>query len=100
MTKEETLVTLLCATQVLHETLDELQGTSFYKHKLKQVAVRFEKELTKHCDPVINVSFPEDPEAFNAIMDGISQVSKELAKLSPDRIAYLLQIIKESKDAN
>ena len=95
MTDTEKLVTLLCSAQVLHETLDELQGTSFYKRSLKNAAVRFEKELTKHCDPAINQAFPNDPEAFNAIMDGITAVSKELAKLEPDRIAYLLQLIQK-----
>ena len=101
MTDTEILVTLLCSSQVLHETLDELQDTSFYRHSLKQSAVRFEKELTKHCDPAINKSFPQDPEVFNAVMDGIKKVSKQLATLSPDRIAYLVQVIdKELNNQN
>lgn len=95
MDKTQTLITLLCSSQVLHESLDELQDTPFYRQSLKSAAKRLERELTKHCDPVINKAFPTDPEAFNAIMDGITEVSKILATMSPDKIAYLIQVLKE-----
>ncbi len=91
--KSEILVTLLCASQVLHETLDELEDTPFYQKSFKQAARKFKKELTKVCDPVINQAFPEDPEVFNAVMEGITDVSKILAKMDPDKIAFLTQLI-------
>lgn len=92
--KTEILVTLLCASQVLHETMDDLKDTSVYRYSLKRTADRMEKELTKHIDPIIGKAFPEDPDAFNAIMEGITQVSKILAKMEPDKIAYLTQFLK------
>jgi hypothetical protein len=98
MKEAETLVTLLCASQVLHEALDELQGTAFYKHSFKQAVTRFEKELTKVCDPQINTAFPEEPEVFNAVMDGISEVSKKMALMRPDKIAYIVQLLNQLED--
>ena len=98
MNKAETLVTLLCASQVLHETLDELQDTVFYRHSFKQAVIRFEKELTKVCNPQIDIAFPADPEVFNQVMEGISEVSKKMASMSPDKIAYIVQLLNQLED--
>ncbi|TXI90018.1 MAG: hypothetical protein E6Q36_02270 [Chryseobacterium sp.] len=97
MSKEQTeiILTLLCASQVLHEALDELQGTKFYRHSLKHAAKRLEEELTKVCDPIIKSVHPQDEEIFNLIMEGINQVGKQLATLDPAVIARVALIIHE-----
>ncbi len=94
----EIVLTLLCATQVLHETLDDLQGTSLYRQSLKQAAKRFEEELTKVCDPVIKNVLPQDEAIFNLIMEGISSISKELATLDPAVIAKVALLIEQTKN--
>lgn len=96
--KTLTLVTLLCATQVLHESLDDLKETKFYKQSLKLTANRFEEELTKVCDPHIKKIFSTDEQTSNDVMDGIIEVAKELASLTPDSIAHIGMLIKAEKE--
>lgn len=93
--ESEIILTLLCASQVLHESLDELQHTKFYRHSLKHAAKRLEEELTKVCDPIIKGVHPQDEEIFNLIMEGIEQVGKQLATLDPAVIARVALIINE-----
>ena len=95
--QSELILTLLCASQVLHECLDELQDSSFYKHRLKQLAKQFEIELTKTCDPVIKDVLPQDEDVFNLIMDGIEKVSKQLATLDPAAIAKVSMLLTNTK---
>lgn len=98
----EIVLTLLCAVQVLHETLDDLQHTKIYKHSVKQIAKRFEEELTKAYDPLIKQVLPDDEDVFNLIMQGISSVGKKFASLDPAVIGKLAitieQEIKNHKD--
>ncbi len=102
MPKKETeiILTLLCASQVLHECLDELQDTKLYKHSLKFAAKKLEDELTKVCDPIIKGVHPDDEEMFNWIMNGIEGVSKQMATMDPAAIAkvgFLLQRYQEKQ---
>lgn len=97
----ETVLTLLCAVQVLHETLDDLQHTKIYKHSVKQAAKRLEQELTKAYDPLIKQVLPDDEDVFNLIMQGISSVGKKLASLDPAIIGKLaITIEQEIKNHN
>lgn len=96
-TNSELILTLLCASQILHEALDELQETPFYKHSLKQAAKRLEIELTKTCDPVIRDVLPQDEDVFNLIMDGITQISKKLSTLDPVAIAKIAMLLDENE---
>lgn len=102
MSKNETeiILTLLCASQVLHECLDELQHLKFYRHSLKQAAKRLEEELTKVCDPIIKDVHPDDEEMFNWIMNGIQAVGKQMATMDPAVIAktgFILQRYQEKQ---
>lgn len=96
----EIIMTLLCASQVLHEAMDELQHLKFYRHSLKQAAKRLEDELTKVCDPIIKGVHPDDEEMFNWIMNGIETVSKQMATMDPAAIAktgFILQRYQEKQ---
>jgi len=93
--ESEIVLTLLCASQVLHEAMDDLQHTKFYKQSLKQAAKRLEEELTKVCDPIIKKVHHEDEEIFNLIMEGIEKVSKKLATMDPATIAKVALILEE-----
>lgn len=96
--EHETILLLICAIQVLHETLDELEGTSFYKQSFKQAVKRFESELTRVGDPMIKKVLQQDEDVFNLIMEGISSVSKELATLDPAVIAKVALLIEQTKN--
>lgn len=85
--KSERLLVALCAVQVLHETMDDLRETEFYKQSFKQALNHFEKELTRIWDPHIAKIFNQDEEIFNAIMEGIVEINKQVALLSPAVIA-------------
>lgn len=91
----EIILTLLCAAQVVHEKMDDLQHLKFYKHSLKQAAKRFEEELTKTCDPIIAEIFHNDEEMFNTIMRGIELVGRQLATLDPVVIGRVALLIDE-----
>lgn len=98
MTKSdtETVMIVLCASQVLHEALDDLQHLKFYRHSLKQTAKRMEEEITKVCDPIIKGVHPSDEEMFNLIMSGIEQIGKKLATLDPAVIAHIGQLLEQT----
>ena len=89
-----TVVTALAAAQVLHETMDDLEYTPFYKHSLKQQTKRFEKEITKLLDNEITKMYQIDEKVMRLIQDGIEEVAKELAQMDPARIAMLGQMLK------
>lgn len=94
----EIILTVLCASQVLHEALDELQHTRFYRYSLKQAAKRLEEELTKVCDPLIKKVHPQDEDIFNLIMSGIEEVSKKLATMDPAAIAKAALVLTEQQN--
>jgi uncharacterized protein (DUF2164 family) len=95
--ESEIVLTLLCASQVLHEAMDDLQHTKFYKQSLKQAAKRLEEELTKVCDPIIKKVHHEDEDIFNLIMEGIEKVSKKLATMDPAAIAKVALLLEEDE---
>jgi hypothetical protein len=100
MTRKDSdiILTVLCASQVLHEALDDLQHTAFYRQSLKQAAKRLEEEITKVCDPIIKKVHPQDEEIFNLIMEGIEQVGKQLATMDPAAIAKVALVLTEQQN--
>jgi len=88
------VVTAMVAAQVLHETLDELQHTSYYKHKLKQVTKQFQTEITNSCDKTINAMYAADEGSMSDLQEGIHEIAKKLATLNPTLIAELRERIK------
>lgn len=90
----KTIVTALAAAQVLHETMDDLALTTFYRQSLKAATNRLETELTKLLDNQITRMYMISEETMRQIQEGITGVAGELATMDPARIAYLGELIK------
>ena len=81
-----TVVTACVAAQTLHECLDDIQETSFYKHSLKQTTKKMQEELTRTCDPQINKLWNTSEESMLAIQECIIEISKIIADADPVKI--------------
>jgi hypothetical protein len=92
-----TLVTALTAGQILHETLDELENTVFYKHSLKQAVKRRQKELTNTCDTHIDTLWERDEEIARLVQAGIEQIAKTIATMPPSKIVLLGELIENGE---
>ena len=90
------MVVSLTAAQVLHETLDELRYTSYYRHELKQACNKFERELTKTCNHHIDALY-ENEEHARAVHNGIEQIAKAIATMKPSEIALFGDLLKTRK---
>lgn len=93
-----TVITASVAAQVLHECLDDVEGTAFYKQSLKQATKRMQKELTKVCDPQINQLWVVNEKAMLAMQEGIMQISKIIAEGHPVKIAAMGDFLKNNPD--
>jgi len=89
-----TVITAMVAAQVLHETLDELRGTSFYKQKLKQVTNQFQQELSKQCDRTIQELYATDDHTMMCLQEGIHEIAQKLATIHPTKIQEVRDCIK------
>ena len=92
-----TLITLLATVQILHETLDDLKDTVFYKQSFKAATNKFETALTLTCDPLINKITGLDEKTMIGIQEGISHICKEMAHMNPARLAAIGELFKQSK---
>ena len=96
------VVTSMIAAQVLHQTLDDLEHTPYYKHKLKQVTKSFQNEITKECDSVIKRMYDADEKSVNNLQDEIYFISTSLTKVRPkDMIlirAFIENLINEKNE--
>ena len=88
------MITALCCSQVLGETLDELKDTDFYRQSLKKAVKDLEKELIRTCGQHIEVIFAMDETLVQDIMEGMMGITKEVATMQPERIAALGQLFK------
>lgn len=83
------IVTASVAVQILHECLDELEHTSFYKHSLKASSKKLQKELTKLCDPQTNHLWKVNEDSMVAIQTGILEMSKIIAQGDPAKVVAM-----------
>ena len=99
VTHEEKLmiVTASVASQVLHECLDDLEHTSFYRQTLKQASKKMQDELTKACDPQTNHLWNTSEEDMQAIQKGILEISKVIAQADPVVIVAMGNFLKKNK---
>lgn len=89
------LVVALTAGQVLHETLDELEYSSFYKHSLKQATKRMQKELTSTCDQYIDLLWKGDEDMARQIQEGVENIAKTIATMDPSKIVLLGELLEK-----
>jgi len=97
LTNELIVVTAMVAAQVLHYTLDELEDTPYYKHKLKQATKIFQKEITKECDDVITAMYQADENTMNNLEEDINIIAGALATMDPRQILQITDFIKTIK---
>ena len=89
------VVVALTASQVLHETLDELEYTDFYRHSLKQATIRFQKELTDTCDKQIGILWRGDEVNARKVQKGIEKIAGAIATMKPSELAIFGELLEE-----
>jgi len=94
-----TIITACVAAQTLHECLDDIQETSFYKHSLKHTTKKMQDELTRTCDPQINQLWNTSEESMLAIQEGILEISKIIADTDPVKIIAVGELLKRNPNA-
>lgn len=94
---ELTVITILAAAQVLHEAMDDLQETPYYRQDVKVATKRLEEKLTKVLDNNITKMWQIDEEVMRMVQDGITEVTKELSTMDPVRIASLGELLKSGQ---
>ena len=92
------VITLMVAAQVLNESLDELQGTPFYKQALKQSANRFQTILEKDCNRTIQELYATDDHTMMALQEGIYEIARKLATVHPTTIQAVRDCIAQIPD--
>lgn len=90
-------VKLVALLQASLEQMDELKGTKFYKHKVKNLMNGLEKELEKLLKQPLGVLDQEDPQLLTKIQYNVELVLgmdlEELALLRSE-----VDQLRESKD--
>lgn len=71
------------AAQLLHEALDELEHTSYYKQTLKMATKRLQTELSKACDAQTNDLWEADGRCMSDILVGIEGTIKAAVHADP-----------------
>jgi hypothetical protein len=75
VTPEHTLVKLVATLQLTLELIDDLQGTTAYKHNLKRQAKLFNDEVEKELNLIYrHLDSDEKEETFMSIQRGIQTV--------------------------
>lgn len=97
MENKEKVIVAMAAAQLLHEILDDLEGTPYYRTRLKNASKTFEKILTQECDKEISRLWNLDQKSMMLIQDGITDVIKELASMDPVKIVDLGRVIKSGE---
>jgi len=69
--------------QLLHELLDELEGTSYFKQSLKMSIKRLQVELTKACDAQTNDLWDADGKCMADIQVAIQGIIKSATHADP-----------------
>lgn len=91
---KRTIIVASVAAQVLHEALDDLENTSYYKQTLKSATKTLQRELTKTCDQQTEALFGADDKSMLAMQDGVIEVAKQLLKANPVNIAAMGDMLK------
>lgn len=94
-----TVVTASVAAQVLHEALDDIEDTPFYKQSLKNMTKRMQTELTKVCDPQTNHLWGVNEEGMRAIQSGIIEMAKIIAQADPVKIIAMGELLTKNPEA-
>jgi len=97
LTEDQTALTVinaLAAAQILHECLDELEDTPYYRQALKVTTKRMQTELSKTLDNHINHLWEIDEGTMVLVQEGMEAITKELATMDPARIAKLGDMLK------
>ena len=92
------LLNLLCSSQLVLESLDELQNTTFYKHRFKMISNRFVKELEKTTKDHLIKCYNSDEEITNMLINSMEKLGEHLSLLSPDEIIIFVETLKNERD--
>ena len=93
------VINISATSQLLHELLDDLEETSYYRQTLKSATNRLQAELGKVCDSQTNDLWAADNKSMMAIQRGIAQMINQVRKADPLRIAAMGDLLKKDEDA-
>lgn len=96
MQKEEInrlVINASATAQLLHELLDELSETTYYRQTLKNAINKLQMELKKTCDNQTNGLWSADDESMGAVQAGMAETIKVLVDADPLRIAAMGELL-------
>lgn len=92
-----TLLNYLITSYLLDACMWELKDTSVYRHKLKQALNAVWKELQPVIDRQLTLLDGTDDEAMWSMMEGMKDLTHELATIRPEQLVALMHILRKFK---
>jgi len=93
------VINVSATAQLLHELLDDLSETTYFRQSLKHAGKRFQMELAKTCDSQTNDLWNAHEESMVAVQDGIAGTIREMVKADPLTIAAIGNLLKHDAKA-
>jgi hypothetical protein len=92
-----TLLNYLITSYLLDACMWELKDTTVYRHKLKQALNAVWKELQPVIDRQLTLLDGTDDEAMWSMMEGMKDLTHELATVRPEQLVALMHILRKFK---
>jgi hypothetical protein len=92
-----TLLNYLITSYLLDACMWELKDTTVYRHKLKQALNTVWKELQPVIDRQLTLLDGTDDEAMWSMMEGMKDLTHELATIRPEQLVALMHILRKFK---
>jgi hypothetical protein len=93
-----TLLNYLITSYLLDACMWELKDTTVYRHKLKQALNTVWKELQPVIDRQLTLLDGTDDAAMYGLMEGMRDLTHELATVRPEQLVALMHIIRKFKE--
>ena len=101
MTQEELnnkIIIISAAIQLTHELLDDLEETSYYRHRTKMLIKQLQKELSITADDQTKKLWNADDVSMLAIQNGILEFAKITASTTPLKLAAIGDLLKNNPE--
>ena len=95
---QDLVITISATSQLLHELLDELEETSYFRQSLKMATNRLQNELDKTCNDQTNALWAANDESMMGIQKGISEMIKYAVKADPLLLTAMGLYLKENQN--
>ena len=89
---------VLLLGQLTLEAMDELNGTSKYKHNLKLNGQRFSKQLEAHIKADYDLVYSNDPEMATNVLNKLESLIDKLRTSDVDELVMIDSVIDKYHD--